>query len=89
MTVDTVVAGIQLAACEPFGERRLPFQHPLKRFEPIEFARLFGPKFLRILLRPAAKLTMFDFTLDPGVAAKVCERRKLSGLRAGQIRYRG
>src|ERR1700730_7663679 len=38
---------------------------------------MFGPKFLRILLRAAAKLAMFSFTLDPGVAAKVCGRRKL------------
>src|SRR5690348_16995237 len=76
MTVDEVVASIQLTVGKPFDERRLPFHHLLERLEPIESSSAFGPKLLWILLSPAAKLTAFGLALDPGVAAELRRRRK-------------
>src|SRR5713226_8730271 len=70
MTVDTVVACVQLTADKPLGERELPVEHFAERLEPRELARTFTPKSLGVSFGAAVELLVIRHALHVRLAAE-------------------
>src|SRR6185436_2822072 len=69
VTVETVLGQVQLAADEPFGERRRPLQHLVPTLAPQQRLRLLGPEALRVthalLVERAVLVEALDVRLRP------------------------
>ena len=68
MPIQAIFGKIELAADEPFRERRLPFEHFSPALLPDQFARFARPEFVRLLDR---------FAIHPPVLRKVFDSRFL------------
>ena len=64
MTVQAVIGYVEFAADKPLGERKLPFQHLVPRFKPVQFTRDAGPEFLGMLFGAAVNQLIFFQALD-------------------------
>ena len=89
MTVDGVVAGIDLAADEPTGERLIVIvEHPVPALLPDDILRRLGPKPLGVLQRPPVGIGIKTHRILPRNAApaspyQVNSPSKFSGRRSG------
>jgi hypothetical protein len=76
MTVETVVGDVDLAAAEPLRMRRIPLQHRVPLFEPVQLFRHARPERFRIRTGFGAKLLEFLHRLDVRVLGKRGRRRE-------------
>ena len=76
VTVDAVVAQIQLAADEPPGPGQVPLKNLVPGLEPVEIAGRIGPEFFGILNRLLVERLVFFEALDVGPGAELRGRRK-------------
>ncbi|MCG3122788.1 MAG: hypothetical protein GIKADHBN_01191 [Phycisphaerales bacterium] len=80
VAIDTVEAGVELAAQEPPGVGRVPVEHPFPPPEPREVPRLRRPEAFRIVQRPLVQLAIFLERTDmPAGKAKLGGRHGREG----------
>ncbi len=70
MTIDAVVAQVQLAAHKPLGPRLIPLQHLVPGLEPVQIPGHAGPKALRIVNGLLVERLVFLKTLDVSLGAE-------------------
>src|SRR6266404_2003114 len=88
MPVEAIVRGVDLAADEPPGVRRVrPVQHLRPPLEPVERFRLLGPEGVRVLVGPGGQPVALG-GVDVRLLDELRRRRELAGLLqdAGDIR---
>ena len=75
MTIEAVVGDVELAADEPFGVGRLPFESFLGGFEPVEQLGLFAPELFGIGCCSGVQFAVFLERADARVLAEFFWRR--------------
>ena len=76
MTVDTVVAHVQLAAHKPLGPRQIPLQNLVPRLEPVQIGRHACPELFGILDGLFVERLVLLQALDVSLGAELLRRRK-------------
>jgi len=75
VTIQAVIGDVGLASGEPFGERRIPFEHARPGFEPVDvLCGEVGPELCRIFLSAAIQVAIFIERLDARFRGKLCRR---------------
>ncbi len=82
MTVDAVVAEVELAADEPFCPGQIPLEHLVPGLEPVQFLRGLGPEFLRIFDRLLVHGLVLLQALDVRLRAELLRAAERRGFRA-------
>ncbi len=75
MAIEAVVGDVELAAGEPFGVRRIPFESVRWRLEPVKQLGLLGPECLGIFGGARVHLAVFLERFDVCALAEICRRR--------------
>ncbi len=70
VSIQAVIGNVRLSPDEPLGERGLPFQDLLPRFEPMQLLCDGGPEFFRVLGRRAGQTVIVPAALDVRAAAE-------------------
>ena len=78
MPIQAVIGNIGLATNKPLGPGSIPLQNPVPRLKPVQFARDFAPKLLRVLYRFAVKAFVSLQAANVGARAKLRRRLKFT-----------
>jgi hypothetical protein len=76
MTVDAVIAEVELAADKPLGPGEIPVEDLVPRLEPVQLAGCFGPEFFGIFDRLLIKGFVLLEALDVSLGAELRWRRE-------------
>ena len=70
VAVETVVGNVDLPADEPFHRGRIPFEHAIPGFEPVQLASYAAPELLRLLDRLFINSLVLFQALDVSLLSK-------------------